>query len=161
VERVKALDPSGKLETERMKSLQLQEIPSKGDSTATALRYNSVYFILESNAEEDLVHRAAVRLDQIYSAYARFLPPRLEGGGPTTILLVRSFDDFQRLLKEKGRSVLNPAVYNCDANRIVCWSELQKLGEDMDRARKLNQRLLDELDQRKADLGKLYKKIPS
>src|SRR5262249_31293953 len=161
VERVKALDPSGKLETERMKSLQLQEIPSKGDSTATALRYNSVYFTLESNAEEDLVRRAAVRLDQIYSSYARFLPPRLDSGEPTTILLVRSFDDFQRVLKDKGRTLLNPAVYNSEANRIVCWSELQKLGEDMGRARKLNQQLLDELDQRKTDLSKLYKKVPA
>src|SRR5262249_50783245 len=75
--------------------------------------------------------------------------------------LVRSFDDFQRVLKDKGRTLLNPAVYNSEANRIVCWSELQKLGEDMGRARKLNQQLLDELDQRKTDLSKLYKKVPA
>ncbi|HEV3236530.1 MAG TPA: DUF1570 domain-containing protein [Gemmataceae bacterium] len=159
VERVRSLDPTGKLEAERMKSIQLKPIP--WGKEGKGWRYASIFFVLESNAGEDLVRRAAVGLDQIYSAYSRYLPARHESGEPTRIILAKSLDDYQSLLKDKDKNLLNPAFFNAASNTIHCGTELQKLGNDMERARRLNQKLLDDLDERKADLNRVYKKVPA
>ena len=46
---------------------------------AAAKRYESDYFTLVSTGSDELVRRSAVRLEQIYTAFARFLPPTREG----------------------------------------------------------------------------------
>src|SRR5205085_1792873 len=56
-------------EKERMEGLALEE-------TKGGWRYTSDYFTLTSNAPEEIVRRAALRLEQIYVAYSRYLPPR-------------------------------------------------------------------------------------
>lgn len=156
--RVKAIDTSGKLETERMHRLELTPIAWAGNSKETAWRYSSLYFTLESNAGDDLIRRAAVRLDQIYHAYSHYLPARVEAGEPTRIVLARSLEEYQHLIRNAGGNLLNPAVYTASANRIDCGSDLQKLGADFEKARLDSQRLLDQLESQKAELARLYKK---
>ncbi|MFL5241748.1 MAG: DUF1570 domain-containing protein [Gemmataceae bacterium] len=160
--RVKALDSSAKIQAERMQSLQLKPVAWAKESNIKALRYSSLYFILESNAGEDLVRRAAVGLDQIYNAYAHYLPPRRDSGEPTTILLAGSLEEYQALLNSRSRNLLNPAFYNAATNRIACGSELQKLGDEIRQVRQRNQQLLADLEEQKAELGRVYKKkIPA
>src|SRR5262245_12766989 len=130
--RLKALDPTGKGEAQRMASLQLKQVSWGKDRKAKALRFESTHFVLESNAPEDVVRRAAVQLEQIYAAYTRFLPPRTESGEPTTIMLAQSLADYQTLLRDQGRALLNPAFYDPARNQIVCGTELQRLGEDLE-----------------------------
>jgi hypothetical protein len=161
-ERVRAIDSSARIEAERMQRLQLKPVAWGKEGKVKALRYVSVYFILESNAGEDLARRTAVGLDQIYNAYTHYLPPRYDLGEPTTILLAQSLEDYQVLLNDKVRNLLNPAFYSVTTNQIVCGSELQKLGDDIKQARKANQQLLAELENQKAELSRVYKKkIPA
>ncbi len=160
--RLKALDPTGKDEAARMENLDLKTVPWLHKGTEDALCYTSTHFVLISNAREDIVRRAAVRLEQIYTAYGRFLPARHQGGNPTTIYLVRSLAEYQALLREQGRDILNPAFYDADKNQILCACDLQRMGDDLEQIRKAHQKILDDLKDEEAQLTKYYKgKIPA
>jgi hypothetical protein len=159
--RIKALDRTGKGELLRMQNLELKPVAWAKDPKAKALAYQSVYFRLVSNANEEIVRRTAVQLEQLYFAYTRYLPPRTENAEPTTILLAQSRADYQKLIKDAGFNLLNPAFYDAANNQIVCYCEVQQLVEEMDKARRLHQDMLEDLDKREAALKKLYKnKVP-
>jgi hypothetical protein len=156
--RLKALDPTGRGEIQRMASLVLSTGDWGKDGKGQARVYRSDYFILESNAAEDVVRRAAVRLENVYAAYTRYLPPRVGTAEPTRILLARSLSDYQALLRESGQPALvNPALYDSTNNRIYCGSDLQRLGDDLERIRTEHQRSLTDLNTKEAELNKLYK----
>ena len=158
--RLKALDPTGKGEVIQMENLELAAV--RWIKGGEGLRYGSSYFELVSNAREDIVRRAAVRLEQIYAAYARFLPARRPGGKRTTIYLVRSLAEYGVLLQERKHSLLNPAFYDAARNQILCASDLQRLGDELERARKKNQQVLDRLKESESELNAYYKgKIPA
>jgi hypothetical protein len=160
--RLKALDPTGKDEAARMENLDLKTVPWLHKGDGDALCYTSAQFVLISNAREDIVRRAAVRLEQIYTAYGRFLPARHQGGKPTTIYLVRSLAEYQGLLREQGRDILNPAFYDAGKNHILCASDLQRMGDDLEQIRKNHQKILDDLKDEEAKLNKYYKgKVPA
>ncbi|HEV3204334.1 MAG TPA: DUF1570 domain-containing protein [Gemmataceae bacterium] len=159
--RLKALDPTGRGESTRMENLELEQVPwlLKGDSPG--LRYGSAHFELIGNTREDIVRRAAVRLEQLYVAFDRYLPPRHKAGNPTTIYLVRTLDEYQALLKKQGRNIFHPAFYDIEHNQILCASDLQRLGDEWEQVRKKHQQILDQLKETEADLNRLYKgKIP-
>jgi hypothetical protein len=159
--RLKALDPTGKGEALRMRNLELQSA-SWGDAPGgSALRYDSAHFALVSNAREDVVRRAAVRLEQLDTAFARLLPPRAESGQPTSVLLAQSLADYRALLKDQGRTLLNPAFYDPASNRVVCLCDLQSLVDRLEQSRRDNQRLLDDLKDQETELNRVYKqKVP-
>jgi hypothetical protein len=159
--RLKALDPSGKGEAIRMEQLELKPAAWIAAGRGEALGYASVYFTLVSNARQDIVRRAALRLEQIYTAFARFLPAKCQGAKPTTIVLVRSLAEYQAILKEKGRTILNPAFYDPEGNQVLCACDLEELGDELERIRQQHQQQLDDLRKLEADLNKQYKgRIP-
>src|SRR5262245_7728907 len=159
--RLKALDPTGRGEVRRMASLTMTSENWGKNGKRQARIFRSEYFVLESNASEDMVRRAAVRLENLYAAYTRFLPPRVQTAEPTRILLARSLADYQALLREEGqRAVNNPAIYDMEHNRICCGSELQRLGDELEHARKQHQQALTDLLEKETELNKLYKGRP-
>jgi hypothetical protein len=149
--RLKALDPTGKREAARMEHLRLRQVPWTEGGKGPALSYSTAYFVLTSNAREDIVRRAAVRLEQIYDAYRRFLPPHEKAAKPTTIVLIGSMAEYRAYLARQGRTLLNPAYYEVGRNRIVCACDLEHLGEELERARKHHAELLDQLNRREQD----------
>lgn len=153
-QRVKKLDPTGKAEAARMDELVLQRVPWLGKRDDVALEYSSVYFRLVSNAREDLVRRSAVRLEQVYRAYARYLSPQHRGGKPTQIILFRSMDSYQAFLKSEGDRLLNPAFYDPAQNRIVVASNLETLGAELADARQHHQQLRNDLKKRETEWRK-------
>ena len=158
--RLKEIDTTGEGERKHMETLELRTVDWNGKAKA-GWRYDSDYFSLISNAPEEIVRRSAVRLEQIYTAYARFLPPRHLGGKPTTVVLYPSFDEYQKMLADRGWKLQNPAFFNPDTNRIVCGSNLLKLGEDLDKIRQQHAEQRAELDKREADYRLLYGKKPA
>jgi hypothetical protein len=159
IERLRALDPSAEV-------LQMERLPLEpllwGHGDAEGFRYSSNHFVLISDAREDIVRRAAVRLEQIYAAYARFLPPRRPSAHPTRILLVRSLAEYHALLKEQGRNILNPAFFDVQRNQIICASDLESLGADLELVRKQHKQLLDELwDQEQKVQRQYHGAVPS
>jgi hypothetical protein len=162
-ERLTALDPTGRGEVRRMASLALETGDWGKNGKGQARVYRSEHFVLESNAPEDIVRRAAVRLENVYAAYTRLLPPRVQSAEPTRIMLARSLADYQTLLHEVGHAALvNPAFYDMAHNRICCGSELLQLGDELERIRKAHQSALADLSSKEAELNKLYKgKVPA
>src|SRR5262249_8395182 len=94
--RLAELDPGGEDERRRIESLKLAATGWL-DRSDPGFRYDSDYFSLESGASEEVTRRAAVKLEQVYTAFARFLPPTGEGR-PTLIRLAPDRDDYRRLL---------------------------------------------------------------
>jgi hypothetical protein len=158
--RLAELDPSGRGEERRMEKLELQRVAWNGKPDA-GLRYDSDHFVLTSDAPSEVVRRVAVRLEQIDTAFVRYLPPRHEAGAPTSIILVRSLEEYRALLRQEGRPILNPAFFDPATDRLVCASDFERLGEDLERVRQQHQELLAEVDRLEADLAGLPKsKVP-
>jgi hypothetical protein len=122
------------------------------------LRYESDYFSLASKANEEIVRRTAFRLEQIYAAYAFYLPPVAQPAKlnrVTTIVLLQSVAEYDK--KVKGQ--FNPAVYHNTAgdNNIVAGSELEELGKRLAEVRRGHAELLERIKKQEAEINKLPK----
>ena len=162
VARLAALDPDGSGERSRMQDLPLtaSEWPGGGP----ALAYQSDQFSLTSNAPDEVTRRAAVRLEQIFAAYARFLPARL-GRGATRVLFAGTRAGYraalQTMVGPAAAGVANPAVFDPAANRIVGGSDLMPIAEDLSAARLAHAAGRARLDAADAELKRLYKTSPA
>jgi len=156
-EKLAELDPSGEGERKRMESLELVAVDWPG-KTGGAKRYDSDHFALVCSGSDELVRRSAVRLEQIYIAFARCLPPTMKDARPTLVLLATDSDEYQSLLgpadKEK---LLNPAVYDAGTNRILCGSELKRLGTELQSALIHHEQQIAGLKSYEESVRKLYK----
>jgi hypothetical protein len=121
-----------------------------------ALEYRSGHFRLLSNARPEVVKLAALELERVYAAYARCLPPRASGA-PTLIVLTGSLADYQELLRGRGLNLTNPAFYDADNNQVVCACDLQRLADDLEKARRHHAQLGAQLAQREAELKEAYR----
>jgi hypothetical protein len=155
--RLKALDPEGEKKWEQ--ALELKPAPWR-DERSGALSYKSEHFLLISDAREDIVRRAAARLEQIYGAYTRFLPPRRPAGEPTTIRLVQSLQEYQDILRVEKQNLFNPGFYDPKRNQILCASDLERLGDDLQHVKEKHQHLLGELKKQEAELRRLFQGNP-
>lgn len=149
---------SPQTEKERMEGLDLREI-GWGGKPRGGWRYDSNYFTLTSSAPEEIVRRAALRLEQIYAAYAVFLPPRHKGGAATSVTLLTDMAEYQKLLAAQKNQFLNLAFFDPDANRIVCYSDLQRLGESLASVRAQHRQIRADLETKRAEFAKLYKGV--
>jgi hypothetical protein len=166
-QRLRDLDPTGKAEDLRVKSLELSPAQwGYGEDRKPGLSYSSDHFILVSNAGPEIVRRAAVRLEQIYAAYTHYLPPRRQPLQPkadpplrhrtvTTILLVQSRAQYRELLRSQGQDIVNPAFYDAERNEVVCASELKRLGEKLDSTRQEHDKLLERIRKEETEANKL------
>ncbi len=155
-EQVKLFDPSApKKKLADLVTLQAADWPA--DPKVKALRYQSTYFTLVSNAKEEVVQLAAIQLEQVFAAYAHALPPRAAAPKPTVILLTASVADYKALTHDRGANLLNPAFYDEDKNQVVCGSDLQRLSEELDSRHKKHVELDKELTAREKELERVYK----
>ncbi len=154
--RLAELDPSGAGEQVRMESLELIATDWPGKPGA-AQQYDSDYFTLVSTGSEELTRRSAVRLEQVYAAFARILPPAQEGR-PTRIMLATDRTEYRGLLGRVGEeSLLNPAVYDPEGKRILCGHDLKVLGDELQKARIHHAQQLVALDRYEEKLRQLYR----
>jgi len=158
-DRVDALDPENEKRC-------LEKLPlfttSWNDDPKGALCYRSEQFVLVSNAREDIVRRAAFRLENIYGAFARFLPPHCVPTGRTRILLAKSVAEYQEMLRQRGQVFLNSAMYDRQTNEILCASDLERLSEEAETNQKLHQQTRSRLRAQEQELGRQYRnKVPA
>lgn len=154
-EQMKAVE-AGAAESALGAKLTLREETWNGDRGVKALRYDSSHFTLISNAPRRVVVVAATRLEQVYAAYVRSLPPRAKGER-TTILLPQSRADYQTLMRGQGRHLLNPAFFDPTKNQIVCAFDWKPMSEELQRVHRYHEKLRAELDAREGELRKAYK----
>lgn len=159
-ERLAELDPSGAGERLRMESLEILAI-NWLDKAGGGKRYDSQYFILESSGSEELTRRSAVRLEQIYTAFNRFLFPtvKYDDNLRTKILLATDKDEYRLMLGSVGEMpLLNPAVFDPKTNRIMCWNDLKRLGSELQTVSLHHSQQLATLKQYEDRVSKLYTK---
>jgi hypothetical protein len=152
------IDPSPEAEARRADRIDLKAVDWNGKKNA-GLRYESDYFTLLSDAPEEVVRRAAYRLENVYAAYGRFLPARYLGGAPTVIQVYQSLEGYQKAVPG-GDKLQNPAFYDPAANRVVCGTELKRLGDELAQFRASTRPWLDELAKNEAKIKQLYAKDP-
>ena len=75
----------------------------------------------------------------------------------TVIELFQSRTGYEARLKSLGRQFVNVACYDPAANRILCYSDLERLGADLDRVRREHQKLRADLDKQEKELARLYR----
>ena len=153
-EKLAELDPNGEGERKRMESLELVPGDWPGKPGAAKV-YDSDYFILVSTGTEELTRRSGVRLEQIYTAFARFLPPTAKHARQTKIMLATDPDEYAALLG--GAKVLNPAVYDATNDRVLCGSDLKRLGTELQSARVHHAQQLAGMNRYEEGVRKLYK----
>jgi hypothetical protein len=160
-EKLAELDPSGEGERKRMDSLELvaAEWPGKPGG---ARMYDSAHFMLICTGTEELTRRSAVRLEQIYTAFARFLPPKVKDGRQTRFMLATTPEEYKALLGPLGEgNLLNPAVYDVTTNRILCGTDLKRLGDELQSARVHHGQQFESLNKYEVSVKKLYKGEPA
>ena len=157
-DRLAALDPDGSGERKQMDAVEFAaaDWPAAPPEPG-ALRYTGDRFVLVSNAPEEVTRRAAVRLDQIFAAYERFLPPRVDAARPVTILLAGTPAGYRAALGPGAAGVRNPAVYEPAAGRIVCGSDLAGAADTLAAARQKHRRERAKVDAAEAELRQVYK----
>ena len=150
------LDPAA--EARRIEKMDLKPC-DWGAKKGGGLRYDSDYFILLSDASEEIVRRAAYRLENVYAAYSGFLTPRHRGGNPTLIRIHQSLEGYQGSLPA-GLNLKNPAFYDVAANRVSCGTDLLRLGDDLSRFRLQANVMLEDVARQEAEVRRLYGKKP-
>ena len=158
---LRSLDPKSSAGKNPIEYVKLEKAiwpPSKKD---TAFSYSSQYFTLVTNSRPELAQLAAIQLEQVYSAYARTLPPRRINIKPTTILLTNSVEEYQTILKTSAVNIKNPAYFDLNKNQIICGSDLERLSTSQEEISLFHSKELQDLLKRENDLKQLYKnKIP-
>ena len=154
-EKLAELDPTGVGERRRMEELTLHRTDWFGRPDA-AFAYPSDQFILISGATEEVTRRAAVRLEQITAAFTRLLPPRPGEHLPIRIYLAGSPEEYAKLLGPRHSRLLNPAVYDPEGRRIICGSDLRRLGDELAKTRLAHQQQLAGIQRYEANLRQAY-----
>jgi len=155
-ERLAALDSEGAGERAHVAAIEFTQTDWLGKEKA-ARRYEAEQFVVISGAQDDITRRAVVRLEKIYTAYARVLPPRHQAARPTRVELTDSLTDYKAILKASGVEAQNAAVFFPADNRVVCGSDLKRLGDDLRRTRLHHEQQRVALDKTEKELRELYK----
>lgn len=155
-EKLAELDPLGAGEQKRMEALEFADADWPG-RPGGAKRFVSEEFVLVSAAPDQVTRRAAVRLEQIYAAFTRVLPPGHTAGRPTTIYLAGSMGDYRATIGPTAGPLLNPAIYDPALNRIVCGCDLVPLGEKLAATHTRHQEQYAAVDKYEQEVKQLYK----
>jgi hypothetical protein len=161
--QLKLLDPSTKMDASAGDVLDLRKTEWILDAKTTALSYTSTHFNLVSNAREEITTLASLWLESVYAAYAHTLPPRVKSPKVTTIILMHTLADYQTFVKDQGSNFFNPALFDPEKNRIVCYCDLQRVCDQRDQVRRFNKVKRKEWDDYEAELVAAYKlraKVP-
>src|SRR4029079_943999 len=98
--------------------------------------YESDYFTLVSTGADELTRRSPVRLEQILTACTRCLARTVKDAKPTRVMLATDANEYKALLGPLGQGgLLNPAVFDPVGNRVLCGTELKRLGSELQTAK--------------------------
>lgn len=158
---LRSLDPKSLAGKNPVEYVRLEKTTWPTNSKSNAYSYASQYFTLLTNSRPEMAQLAAIQLEQVYSAYARTLPPRRINIKPTTILLTNSVEEYQALLKTRAINIKNPAYFDINKNQIICGSDLDRLINSQEEISLFHGKALQELQKKETDLKQLYKnKVP-
>jgi hypothetical protein len=158
LERLSLLEHREEREQIRMRAVELT--PTQWPGNERALQFQGKYFVLSSNAREDIVRQAAVRLEDIFAAFIENLGTRREPSKPIQVVLFKSQAEYQSRLKGAGLNILNPAYYDPKYNLIVAASDVEPRGAELEKLRQKHEAMLQELDAHEAKLKRHFNGKP-
>lgn len=152
---------------ERKRSEELTLHPSTWPGREkNALRYESESFTLFSSTSEEITRRTAIRLEQIFTAYSHYLPPRISNPKPTAIYLTVDHDDYLEAyasvlkLRNPVDLIQHPAAYDPATNSVFCGTNLRQLGIDLAATRLHHVQQLAAVKHYEVSIQELYKNAP-
>ena len=158
---LRSLDPKSIAGKNPIEYVKLEKAIWPASKKDNAFSYSSQYFTLVTNSRPEMAQLAAIQLEQVYSAYARTLPPRRMNIKPTTILLTNSVKEYQDILKNSAINIKNPAYFDLSKNQIICGSDLDRLSTSQEEISLSHSKELQDLLKRENELKLFYKnKIP-
>src|SRR5262249_51852991 len=98
----------------------------------------------------------AIQLEQLFTAAARYFPPRGQAPRPTTVLLTRSVEEDQRMGQELGFNILNPPFFDLRRNQVVCGSDLARRSREVARGKAQHAQLRADRRARREELIRVY-----
>jgi hypothetical protein len=157
-EHLRSLDPKGKGKDRAEDMVDMEPADWPPDKKVKAHGYKSEYFHLVADTRPELARLAVIHLEQVYSAYARHLPPRARGT-PTTVLLTGSLAEYRQIAKSRGLDLFNPAFYDPGRNQVVCGSDLARLHDELKKVREDHAKLRTGIKEKRAELIKAYRGV--
>lgn len=121
-----------------------------------ALHYTGKHFTLTTNAREDIVRLAVVRLEEIFRAYVANFGVRKHPQERIKITLYRSVEDYRRTLARRGQELLNLAYYDAPRHEIHVACDLERLEAELEKVRHKHRDKLQELAEYESKLRKHY-----
>jgi hypothetical protein len=94
-------------------------------------QYHGNWFWLESTADEETTRRAAVRIEQIFTAYRQILPPRRSSQRRLKIMLFGAESQYAAFLGGLGLEIANPAFFAADFNVVAAGSNINHFTEQL------------------------------
>lgn len=115
-------------------------------------QYHSDWFWLESTADELTTRRAAVRLEQIFTAYRQVLPPRRSPQRRLKLMLFGAESEYAAFLSGLGLEIANPAFFAADFNIVAAGSNVNRFMEQLGAVRSQHKQAKDRIDAELAQL---------
>ncbi len=115
--------------------------------------YRGKWFTFDSNAEEEIVRRMIVRVDQVFTAYRQILLPRTEPQRPLRVVVLGSMHDYHAYLARLNVRITSPACFVEDDNLVIAGSELARYATRLAEIKTEHARL-------EADLKQLEGRLP-
>lgn len=140
-----------KIDAGRADEVRLKAFAAEGREMR---RYVGQKFVLESAAEESLVRRVVVRLEQTFAALEALLPAKSAADSPP-LLTVRLFDarqEYDEFLTGLGLRLDNPAFYSAERRFLAVGSDLKRLAAELAVAEETTRQLRNDVSRLKSDL---------
>ncbi len=138
-----------KFEARRMDDIKLS---SQTRDEGRQWNYHGNWFWLESTADEQTSRRAAVRIEQIFTAYRQLLPPQRSPQRHLKIMLFGAEPQYAAFLRGLGLEIANPAFFAADFNIVAAGSDINRFNEQLATTRAEHKAVKDRLDAEFAQL---------
>ena len=141
---IEAFRTRTRFERGRLEDIELRAVDRGG--VRNHLYDESEWFSLQSTADEEMTRRCIVRIEQIFEAYRRILPPRAVGQrhGTPVFLLFGTTDEYRSYLTSRGLTLENPSFFAVGDNLVVAGSNFSRFAQQLARARKRHEELRKE-----------------
>lgn len=117
--------------------------------------YRGAWFELFSNAAEDTVRTLIVRLEQRWAAFRQILPPKMRPRQPPTVIVWGAQKEYRDFLRIEKLDLAATAIYDAANGRIIAYSELGAVAEELERIAAEHRHRLAELEEERTRLKEL------
>ena len=131
------------IEARRMDGIHLTSNVRDG---VTYWQYHGNGFWLESTANEETTKRAAVRIEQIFTAYRQILPPKRASQRRLKIMLFGDDAQYATFLRGLGLEITNPAFFAADFNIVAAGSNVNRFVEELESTRIAHKKAKEQIE---------------